>query len=71
MQLQALTLDGEWTERAVPAFFSNLLGALLIFLGLAAITSFLIATVVGLVAAWWIARAYKRAKRRLDNDWRG
>jgi uncharacterized membrane protein YesL len=47
------------------------LAALLIFFGVPTMTSLLAATVAGGVAMWFIARAYRRAKHRLDNHWRG
>ncbi len=47
-----------------------LLAALLLFFGLPLATSFIVATITGGAAMWFLIRAYKRAKHRAENQWR-
>ena len=43
----------------------------LILFGVAWVLSLAISFVVGGIAMWFILRAYKKARHRLDNQWRG
>ena len=47
------------------------LAAPLIYLGVSIPLSLVISFVVGAIIMWFIVRAYKRAKHKLDNQWRG
>ena len=47
------------------------LAAPLIYFGLSLPLSLVISFVVSGAAMWFIVRAYKRAKHKLDNQWRG
>jgi len=43
----------------------------LIYFGLSIPLSLVISFVVSGAATWFVVRAYKKAKHRLDNQWRG
>ena len=47
------------------------LAAPLIYFGVSLPLSLVIAFVVGGTAMWFIMRAYRKAKHKLDNQWRG
>jgi uncharacterized membrane protein YdjX (TVP38/TMEM64 family) len=46
------------------------LAAVLLFLGVALVTSMVIAIILGAAASWLLVRAYRSAKKRSEEDWR-
>jgi membrane protein implicated in regulation of membrane protease activity len=46
------------------------LAAVLLFLGVALVTSLIIATVTSTVATWLLVRGYRSAKKRSQEEWR-